>query len=95
MVIDKGCGIYLHFLLMSLTSRTADCVVRPFSLARVQLKKNDVFTHCMSSCSYFYWDQELLYSQNICQLTLAFQPQHPTLGKEYFGSFICVNAFLL
>lgn len=86
-----GCGIDLYFMLMSLTNHRADFVSSPFLLANVLLKKN-VFTHYMSSCSYWCWIKEFLYNQ---RFIWAFQQQQLTLGKEYFGSFICVNAFLL
>lgn len=60
MVIDKDCGICLHFMLMSLTRQSADIVFSPFLFANSLLKKNDVSTHCMSSCSYLCWIQEFL-----------------------------------
>lgn len=63
-------------MLLSLTSQSADFVFSPFLLANVLLRKNDVFTHCTSSCSSLCWIQEFLYSQNTCMFIWAFQQQH-------------------
>lgn len=76
--------ICLYFMLIFLTKQSGE--LEPFLLVNVLLI-NDAFTHCMSSCCYLYCFQLFLNKW-------AFQ-QQLTLGKEYFGSFIGVNAFLL